>query len=447
MRRVLIISPAFPPKNTPELQRVRMSLPYYRENGWEPIVLAVEPTAVEAPDEPALLATVPFDIAVHRCKAISPHIGRRFGLGNLGWRAWLPLARAGARLIREERIDLVFFSTTQFALLPLGRIWQALLGAPYVVDLQDPWRTDFYERPGARRPPGGWKYQLARAQAALLEPWSLRQLSGLISVSAVYLQDLNRRYRWFKRIPTATIPFGASENDIATALTANSMATGSLVPPARADNDSDRPLHLVYTGVAITPEAVCVLFAALRAFREQAPAKAARFRFDFIGTNYAPPDRAQPSILPWAEKFGVADLVSERPSRAGHLECVRVQASADVLVLLGSSDRAYSASKLYPYFLAARPILALVFRESVMEKLLHDLGGARIAAFSEDETTEAHETLLAYFSELTERGAVLPTNRNEMYFNQHYLARTLTARQSQLFDRALTFSQTDATVI
>ena len=36
MRRVLLVSPHFPPTNAPDHQRVRMSLPFYREHGWAP---------------------------------------------------------------------------------------------------------------------------------------------------------------------------------------------------------------------------------------------------------------------------------------------------------------------------------------------------------------------------------------------------------------------------
>jgi hypothetical protein len=453
MRRVLIISPAFPPKSTPDLQRVRMSLPYYRENDWEPIVLAVRPDDVEAPEEPALLETVPADIRVYHCSALSPRIARRVGLGNLGWRAWWPMARRGAQLIREHRIDLVFFSTTQFALLPLGRIWRTLCGVPFVVDLQDPWRTDYYERPGVRRPPGGWKYQAARAQAALLEPWSFRQLSGIISVSAEYLRDLRQRYSWFRPIPAATLGFGASEHDLEVALKTPLERNGFSQNHSHSfkplSGTSDRQFHLVYTGASgpITPHAASVLFAALRDFRAASPHHAKRLRLHFIGTSYAPAAQARPTLLPLAETFGVADLVLEQASRAGHLEALRAQASADVLLLLGSSDRAYSPSKLYPYFLAKRPILALVFRQSVLENLLQQLGGAALVRFSEDDSAEAHDALIRLFSQLTQRGPTLPTDRDETYFNQHYLARALTARQTQLFDRALEFDRADAIVI
>ena len=41
MKRVLIVSPSFPPISAADLHRVRTSLPFYREFGWQPFVLAV----------------------------------------------------------------------------------------------------------------------------------------------------------------------------------------------------------------------------------------------------------------------------------------------------------------------------------------------------------------------------------------------------------------------
>ena len=41
VKKVLIVSPHFPPLNAPDMQRVRMSLPYFAAEGWEPVVLAL----------------------------------------------------------------------------------------------------------------------------------------------------------------------------------------------------------------------------------------------------------------------------------------------------------------------------------------------------------------------------------------------------------------------
>ncbi|MEO6873547.1 MAG: hypothetical protein ABI222_01870, partial [Opitutaceae bacterium] len=123
MRRVLIISPHFPPTNAPDHQRVRMSLPYFRAHGWEPAVLAVDASDATAPQDPLLAAALPPDVAVHRVGALPASLTRRVGLGNLGYRAWFQLKAAGDRLLRDGRFDLVYFSTTQFIVTALGRRW------------------------------------------------------------------------------------------------------------------------------------------------------------------------------------------------------------------------------------------------------------------------------------------------------------------------------------
>ncbi|MGA7725971.1 MAG: hypothetical protein WCA95_11885, partial [Opitutaceae bacterium] len=64
MKKVLIVSPHFPPINAPDMQRVRMSLPYYRAHGWEPVVLAVGKDWQLGVTEPNLLSTVPSDVRV-----------------------------------------------------------------------------------------------------------------------------------------------------------------------------------------------------------------------------------------------------------------------------------------------------------------------------------------------------------------------------------------------
>src|SRR5690349_1081891 len=113
-QNLLIVSPVFPPANAPEMHRVRMSLRYYREFGWKPRVLAVEPARTERIIDPVLRETVPHDAPVHFASAFDPKWTRKIGFSAIGLRAWPFLYRQGAKLIRENRPDLVYFSTTAF---------------------------------------------------------------------------------------------------------------------------------------------------------------------------------------------------------------------------------------------------------------------------------------------------------------------------------------------
>jgi hypothetical protein len=429
---VLIVSPHFPPLNAPDMQRVRMSLPYYRGHGWEPIVLCVGDAWQEGVREPELEQTVPTDIRIVRVPALSLAWTRYFGMRNIGLRCWLHFLFAGFSLIRREKIDLVFFSNTQFITFTLGRIWRALLGTPYVFDMQDPWRTDYYERPGSRSPPGGWKYQIARLMAWVLEGWSFRRVSGVMSVSPNYLDDLRARYRHFANVPTDVIRFGASREDIEKAW--------ALPPPTHHYVRERGEIHLLYTGAAgpVMPHALTVLFQGLELYHARSPERAQRLRFHFLGTSYVAPGHGKNSVMPVAESCGVATQVEEIPHRLGHLECLRLQLEADILLLPGSSDFAYSPSKVYPYYLSGRPTLGLVFKNSVMERLLDELSCAYMVRFDPDGNKQlAHETLCDFFDlAFADFPAGSFPPRNDCYFNDHFLAETLTTQQCRLFDRA-----------
>ena len=433
MKKVLIVSPYFPPGNAPDMQRVRMSLPYYRANGWDPVVLAVGAEWQGSVQEPELLASVPADTRLVFTRAFSLRWTRLLGVGNLGLRAWLFLFWRGNQLLRREKFDLVFFSNTQFMTFTLGPLWKRGFGVPYVLDVQDPWRTDYYERPGSRRPPGGWKYAFARLQARAFEGRCFAGASALMSVSPLYLQTLRARYPRLATTPAIVLRFGASTADVDLA--------SRLPPPSIPFPRAEGQKHLLYTGASgpVMPHALTVLFTALRLYRERSPERARRLRLHFIGTSYAAPGEGRPSVLPVAEQCGVAGQVVEIPHRVGYLEAIRLQQESDALLLLGSSDLAYSPSKAYVYYLTGRPILGLVFRDSVMERLLDELGCAAMVRFREAEPKdEAWAGLHQFFDRVIDGTPdPAPSRRNPEQFKSLYLADALTRRQCNLFDEAV----------
>lgn len=426
--------------NAADMHRIRLSLPYYETEGWSATVLCVGAAYQDGPRDEALLATLPAGLKLQQTGALPRRLCRLFGIGNLGLRSFLHVFFASLRLIRKERPALILFSTTQFALFPQARLWQMLFGIPCVIDLHDPWVTDAYDKPGAPPPPGGWKYRVASAFAKTLEGFSFRRLAGMIAVSQVYLQDLRARYPWFAQIPSLVLGFGASEGDLA--------AARALYPPTAHPTTQEKPaaegaplVHLVYTGAAgpslhrILPE----FLAGVALFKQQKPAAAARLRIHFVGTSYVAPGKGAPCILPLAEALGIASLVTEIPHRVGHLECLARQCGAEALLLPGSVDPAYSPSKLYPYFLSGRPILALAPAESVLAKLLAQLSCSRFIPLSLDTPQGACAELVA--SALTDllEGRPLEAleQRNLAHFTREFLAPSLVHKQCAFFNTLL----------
>jgi glycosyl transferase family 4 len=428
MKRILIVSPHFPPTNAPDHQRVRMSLPYYAECGWQPTVLAVDAACVEAPLDPWLMATLPSEVPVHRVRAWPVAWTRRIGLGNIAYRSWFQLAAAGRRRLQKERFDLVYFSTTQFIATLLGARWWKRFGVPFVIDIQDPWRTDYYERPGSPRPPGGWKYRFARWQAARLEESAWRQAAGFISVNEEYLAQLRARYPWFTRRPAAVIPFGAPETDFAVVRDHPEIAPAFARVPGT--------IHVVSVG-AIGPimrRALECLFRGVRALRETEPALAARLRFDFVGTSYAPASLAVPSVRPLADEFGVGDLVCEQPIRVGYFTAIQTLLAADAIVIPGSDDPAYNPSKIGASFLALKPTLALAPGNSAFARMIRELSFATLAATD----GPAHSVVRDFLRSLASPATAHPaTPRDFARFSAMHTARARTVQQCALFDRAV----------
>ncbi|MBL9216328.1 MAG: glycosyltransferase [Opitutaceae bacterium] len=372
MKRLLIVSPHFPPVNAPDLQRVRMSLPRFVERGWEVTVLTVDDPTPVAPLDPELAATIPAAVRVVRVRCLSRRWTGRLGVNNVAWRAFPFLLAGGRRLLRGRRFDVVYFSTTMFAVLPLGRLWRALHGVPYVIDLQDPWLSDFHAVAGAPPPPGGWKYRVAQGLARLLEGWTLRRAAHLVSVSAGYVETLRRRYPWFAARPATVLPFGSPDRDLARV-----RATLDRRPPVLPGGGPARLAYVGRLGADMGP-ALAVLFAGLARARTPGPAPTVHL----LGTSYAPAGTGRPSATALAEAAGVGALVRESPDRIPYFAALQVLLQADANLIFGSDDAAYVPSKILPALAAGRPVLALAPRGSQLAHRLAELGGAHLVTFS-----------------------------------------------------------------
>jgi len=364
MRKVLIVSPHFAPVNTADMHRVRLCLPWLREQGWEPTVLAVAPESIEgAVIEPLLEKTYPDDIRIIRVRGISPKLTRRFGIGSLWLRCGRALRKAGDMLLKQEKFDLVFFSTTTFNSFSLGPRWLRKFRVPYVLDYHDPWINDYYDRTGTPPPGGRLKYAFSQWQAKRHEPEVVLNAAQIVSVSSSYGPELCKHYPTLLPKKIHYLPFGASPKDIEVARTHS--PTSPLVP------FGDGNVHFVYTGRvdADMTHSLRILFRAFSLYKKNHPSESARMRFHFIGTDYAPPPLGRERVMPIAQAEEVVDHVTEHCYRVPYFDALSYLCHADALMLIGSDDPRYSASKVFPYLFAQRPLITIAHHSSLMLQL------------------------------------------------------------------------------
>jgi hypothetical protein len=120
-----------------------------------------------------------------------------------------------------------------------------------------------------------------------------------------------------------------------------------------------------------------------------------------------------------------------------YLTAIQIMLDSHGLLLVGSDSPHYSASKIFPNILAARPLLAIFHEESSVVTILEDtnagevvtFGGDRPLAATTDEIAERLRNLLALPVDSH------PPTRWEAF--ERYTAKAMTARLATVFDRSV----------
>ncbi len=175
-KKVLIITYYWPPAGGPGVQRVLKFAKYLPEFGWDPIILTVDNGDYHATDG-SLLKDVPKNIKVYKVKSFSVldlykklkgskkqissfELTKKGGIGfklvkwiranffipdaRKGWNR--AAVKIGAKVIRDEKIDLVFISSPPHSLQLIGRKLKQKTGVKWFADFRDPWTDAFWDK-------------------------------------------------------------------------------------------------------------------------------------------------------------------------------------------------------------------------------------------------------------------------------------------------------------
>ncbi len=177
MKRVLLISPKFPPANTLGSKRALNLVRHLHKTGWEPVVLATRPDESEA--DYSLMELIPKEIIIsynftsniisflkRRNREIDNTQGKT--LKNRKFCNWfskgpyltpfdqyiwhVPAAiRAGRRLINSFRPQVILVNADPWSGLIVGHWLARWANIPWIADLRDPWSIHSYKM--GLRPP------------------------------------------------------------------------------------------------------------------------------------------------------------------------------------------------------------------------------------------------------------------------------------------------------
>jgi len=422
MKRALLVSPYFAPSNLAGALRTRLMASHLPEFSWEPVVVTVDPSCYEEANDLASLPLIPDWLRVERVRAWPSQICRPLGFGDMSLRAQWQLRRRIAHLLQREKADLIF-ATVLPGYTSLIAAWaKRKFGLPFVLDYQDPWVSDWNREQSYLSKQG-----LAHWLASRLEPGAVAAADAVTTVSDETLQTLRGRKLLRDGLPVETIPIGGDENDHAVA----SKIGHSMISKTAGD------FALAYLGT-ITERmlpTVRTLFRAVRLAVDANPP--GRLALHFIGTSAQANGRDMHSLLSLARSCGMEHQFHLEPRRIGYLDALRSMQEADTLLLIGSTDSHYTASKIFPCWLSGKPIIALFHARSTVNNIAQELGGVRIITYEDPDGLEAqtNEVATALREVSEQRSAAVPP-RHESAFAP-YSAKAVAGRYAALFDRLL----------
>ena len=342
-KRVCCVSLNFPPSSVASVHRVRHLAKHLPAFGWRPTIICIDERDLSEPLDWRLADLVPPGVVVRKIRGVPLPLVRPFGISDLGLRAYMSLRRELKTLLEGARYRVVFMTGAPFYQMLLANYVKRRFGVPVVLDFQDPWVSSW----GAMQlfSKAGLSHQLAR----LLEPRALRGASYVTSVSDGQNAEMVARYPRLDSSRMAAIPIGGDRDDFEFMRQWSAEAEESALEPGS--------VHLSYVGTFLPRSGplVRVLLKAFAKLRSTEPALAARVRLNFVGTSNQPNDDASYRVKPIAEEVGVAEAVREIPRRIPFLQALKVLAQSNGLLLIGSDEPHYTASKIYPALMSGRP--------------------------------------------------------------------------------------------
>lgn len=412
-KKILIISPHFPPSNLAAVHRSRLFAQHLGEFGWEPVILTVDEKYYEEKLDWNLHKLLPPGLRIEKVKAFK--VTRPRIVGDIGLRGFFQLYKKAKQLIIKEKFDFLYILIPSFYVALLGRLLHRSTGVKYGIDYIDPWVHLF---PGSEKTFS--RHWFSTKLAKLLEPIAIKKASLITGVAEGYYKGVQERNpHLLNTCRFGAMPYGGEVNDH------KSLKKLGLIPYLFQTKEK---LQLVYAG-AMLPKAYEPLEKIFKAIADEKE-KYNSVEFHFIGTGSTPDDPKGYTIKSLAEKYGLWQyIVFEYPKRIPYLDVlIHLEAAAGVFIL-GSTEPHYTPSKTYQGVLSQKPIVAVLHTQSTAVNIIRSSGAGLVLDFDgEQEIDKIEYGFRSFFDSFRKfQRTFQPDMVNRQIFDQ-YSAKAVTQK-------------------
>ena len=421
MKKILIIYPHFPPSNLAGVHRPRLFAQHLPSFGWDPVILTVHEDFYEEKPDHNLVKLLQKGLRIEKVNAF-----KRVGpVGDIGLRGFCQLFKKGKELLRKESFDFLYIPIPSFYCALLARLLHKSTGIKYGIDYIDPWVHHF---PGSERIFS--RHWFSTQLAKILEPIAVKNASLITGVAQGYYQPVLDRNPHLKNIITGAMPYGGEVKD-------HKIVASLYIEPYLFQKKTDK-FQFVYAG-AMLPKAY---FPLENIFKSIAVNKELfiNTEFYFIGTGKTPDDKKGFNIKPLAEKYGLYEkIIFEYPARIPYLDVLVHLNIADAVFILGSTEPHYTPSKVYQAVLSAKPIFAVLHKDSSAVKVIEDTHVGIVLKFAgENDITRISNNFANDYISFFEFIKTFASSQLDYLQFREFSAYSVTEKLSNLLDQAIT---------
>jgi hypothetical protein len=421
MKKVLIISPHYPPSNLAAVHRSRLFAQHLPLFEWEPIILTVDEKYYEEKLDWNLHKLLPSGQRIEKSKAFKvtkPRI-----IGDIGLRAFFQLYKKAKQIIEKEKIDFLYIPVPSFYTALIARLLNRSTGIKYGIDYIDPWVHYF---PGSEKLFS--RHWFSTQLAKFLEPIAIKKASLITGVAEGYYKGVIERNPGLgETCLFGAMPYGGDKRDHEEVLKLD-------IAPYLFASGSGK-MRLVYAG-AMLPKA----YAPLENIFRSIAANRAMFddvEFHFIGTGKRADDPASYNIKPLAEKYSLWDtMVFEYPQRIPYLDVLIHLKNADGVFILGSTEPHYTPSKIYQAVLSEKPVLAVLHAQSSAVTVIQQSKAGIVLAFNgEEELEKIYTTFFEIYAGFKNFAQTFIPSSIDQHIFERYSAKETTKQLAALFNQ------------
>lgn len=370
MKKVLLVSYQYPPIAGGGVPRPLKMSKYLPQNGWETVVLTVDPQYNVSLDQ-TLLSQIPEGTVIYRAQEWNPYqqLNRLRTSSNADTKAeteqsevkkisrlaqikssifqflkkmknyilipddhrfWVPYAvRLGLKAIKEHQIEIIFSTSGPYSSHLVAKKLAQRTGLPWIADFRDPWTQNMH-RSGI-----AWREQIEEK----MEQSVMEGATAITTVTHTFARNFLDKYPQIRRMEV--IHNGYDPEDFMHIV----------------ENKNSQRLVFAYTGIFYQKRNPRLFLQAIAQLIEAGDLQRDEILIRFAGVfDYPGYSENQDAV----RELGLQDNV-EVLGYLPHQDSLSLLKSSDVLLLINDTapgSEAYIPGKLYEYLAVERPILA-----------------------------------------------------------------------------------------